>query len=148
MPFQFPLETLLRYRRGIAGQTELRLQEAAQRVAALRREIETVGDCARRLENDKLRGLESGLQASQLHFHNLRRLVLESRRIELERILAQAEEARTDCQAEFQRAHRDREAVETLRREGLGRYLQDEARREQRRLDDLFLLRREYLRRR
>ncbi len=148
MPFRFPLQTLLRYRHGIEQQRELRLHEAAQRVAAVRREIEMVDHCAQRLEQGELRELASGLKASQLHFNRLCRSVLMSRRLELQELLAEEEKNRAHCQAEYQSAHRDREAVETLRKEGQGRYLREEARREQRRLDDLFLLRREYMRRR
>jgi len=148
MPFQFPLETLLRYRRGIEQQRELKLQEAVQRLIAVQREIGAVDESVRWLEENELHELVSGLRASQLHWDRLCLSALAARRLELEELLAQREQERARCQTEFFSAHRDREAVETLRKEGLGRYLQEQARREQRRLDDLFLMRREYRNRR
>ena len=148
MPFRFPLQTLLRFRQSLERQQELRLQEAHQQVAAIRQQIARVRQSRAELDLEELRELQSGVSAAQLHFHILVRSLLAKRRESLEGELARREESLRERQQEFQAARRQREAVATLRDGQLRAYTQTEARREQRRLDDLFLLRREFLRRR
>jgi len=148
MPFRFPLQTLLRFRQSLERQQELRLQEAHQQVAAIRQQIARVRQSRAELDLEELRELQSGVSAAQLHFHILVRSLLAKRRESLEGELARREESLRERQQEFQAARRQREAVAALRDGQLRAYTQTEARREQRRLDDLFLLRREFLRRR
>jgi flagellar protein FliJ len=147
MAFRFPLEVLLRVRQSLERQQELRLQEANLRVAMLRRQLE---DVQRELENIEARQrprLESGISAAELQFDVLCRSVLTEQRHTLEEHLAEAETHRHSCVEAFHQARRQREVMETLRRHQLQEYHQQEARQDQRRLDDLILLRRAYLRR-
>jgi flagellar export protein FliJ len=147
MPFRFPLETLLRFRRSIERQQELRLLEAYQRVAALRQEIEELSQRKAGLAEQERRDLAEGVSGAQLHFHILLRSLLARQREALERELVRCEELRRQRHLEFQRARQQREAVTALRDSQLRAYAQLQSRSEQRRLDDLFLLRREFLRR-
>jgi len=91
--------------------------------------------------------LESGLSAAELHFDDLCGSALLKRGDELEKQLADAELLRRTRSEEFQQARRKREAIETLRRQKFEVYRQEEARQDQRGVDDLFLMRRAYLRR-
>src|SRR5262249_28692930 len=107
--------------------------------------IEAVDRAIRAISTSEQDGLTTALPAAQLHFDIWRRAVLREFRKSLEKALAEREAFRAGCQKEFQAAHREREAVEVLREDQLEGYLQEEARREQRQADELFLIRREYL---
>ena len=148
MAFRFSLETFLRFRRSVERQQELKLLHAVQEVVALTEDIEIVERSISAIRESEYQELGPVVRAAQLHFDALRCSVLRERRQELENSLAQRQQVRARCQAEFQAAHRDRQAVEILREEQLQRYLREETRQEQKRLDDMFLLRREYLLRR
>jgi flagellar export protein FliJ len=144
MAFHFSLETFLRYRRSVERQRELKLLHAVQEVVSVTQEIAIVdGSISATLESQS-----HAVTGAQLHFDGLRCSVLRERRLQLERTLVQRQKFRALCEREFHAAHRDREAVEILREEQLQSYRLEEDRREQRRLDDIFLLRREYLLRR
>jgi flagellar export protein FliJ len=147
MAFRFPLEVLLRVRQGLERQHELRLQKANQRVAGLRQEIEDVHTGMENIAVRRCPQLESGVSAAELQFDELCHSVLIERQHVLEGQLAEAEAFRHTCSQDFQLARRQREVMDTLRRHQLRDYRQQEARQDQRRLDDLFLLRRAYLRR-
>jgi flagellar export protein FliJ len=147
MAFRFPLEALLRLRQGLERQQELRLQEANQRVAILRQQIE---DLRREMESIAARRRlehEFAISAAELQFDLLCRSVLTARQHVLEKQLVEAEAYRQSRSEEFKQARRQREVMEMLRRHQFEDYQQKEARQEQRRLDDLFLLRRAYLQR-
>jgi flagellar export protein FliJ len=147
MAFRFSLETFLRVRLSLERQHELLLQEANLRVALLRRQIAGV-DSGRETNLERQRPhLESGLSAAELQFDMLCDSVLLERRGDLERQLVAAEVLRHSRNEEFQQARRQRETMDTVRRRQLEIYRQQEARQDQRRIDDLFLLRRAYLRR-
>jgi flagellar export protein FliJ len=147
MAFRFPLEVLLRVRQGLERQQELRLQEANHRIAALRRQIEDVVGEVDEIIIRRRPQLASGISGAELQFDVLCRSVLTTRRDVLEKQLIDAEAHRFSCYADFQQARRQREVMDTLRLHQLQDYNQQQARRDQRRLDDMFLLRRAYLRR-
>jgi flagellar export protein FliJ len=147
MAFRFPFEVLLRVRQGLERQQELRLQEANHRIVALRRQIEDVVGEVDQIMIRRRPQLTSGISAAELQFDVLCRSVLTTRRDVLEKQLIEAEAHRFSCNADFQQARRQREVMDTLRLHQLQDYNQQQARRDQRRLDDMFLLRRAYLRR-
>jgi len=147
MAFRFPLETVLRLRQNLERQQELLLYQANQEVLALTRQVQEVD--AGLAENERRRSLQlqAGVTAAELQFELLCDATLMQWRVELERRLGKARKAR-DFQAEsFRRARQNREVIETLRRHQLQLYRQHEARQDQRRADDLFLLRRSYMQR-
>jgi flagellar export protein FliJ len=148
MAFQFSLETLLRVRRSIERQQELKLLCAVRQVVSTVQEIEMADRAIAAVWASEQQELETEMRAAQLHFDAAWRVVLYERRKGLEKVLAEREALRAQCQKEFQAAHREREAVEVLREEQRERYRGDEERREQAQMDDLFLIRREYLLRR
>lgn len=147
MAFHFSLQALLRFRQGIERQTELRLIEASHQVALARRQISAVNDAMVELSAREARQLDSGVTAAELQFDELCRSALIVHRQQLEMLLAQCEKVRLDCSRAFQEARRKREVVDILRRHQLQAYRQLERRNAQRHLDEMFLLRREFLRR-
>lgn len=146
MAFRFPLEVLLRVRQGLERQQELWLQEANQAVAMLRQQIEDVHSEAKNIVAQRRPQFESGISAAELQFDMLCRLALTERQRTLEKQLVAAEALRHTRSQEFLEARRQREVIDTLRQHQLKEYEIQESRLDQRRLDDLFLLRRAYLR--
>jgi flagellar export protein FliJ len=147
MAFRFPLEVLLRVRQSLERQHELRLQEANQRVMMLRQQIEDVHSEAENILTRRRPQFESGISAAELQFDVLCQSVLTERQHGLEKQQVEAEALRHTRSEEFLQARRQREVIDTLRHHQLQDHQQAEARQDQRRLDDLFLLRRAYLRR-
>jgi flagellar export protein FliJ len=145
MAFRFPLESVLRLRQNLERKHELLLHEANQKVLAIKSSIEEL-DCAVR-ETAKRQSLElhSGISSAELQFNLACRVVLRRSRDELEKKLREAEGSRAACAEGFRRARQQREVVDTLRRQQLQLYLQNETRQNQRLTDDLFLRRRLYL---
>jgi flagellar export protein FliJ len=147
MAFRFPLEVLLRVRQGLERQQELRLQEANLRVATRLRQIEDVHNGMENIDARRRAQMESGISAAELQFDVLCRSVLTTQHQILRKQLAEAELFRDSCSEDFRQARRQREVMDTLRHHQLHDYVQQESRQDQRRLDDLFLLRRAFLRR-
>jgi flagellar export protein FliJ len=148
MAFRFPFEVLLRVRQGLERKQELRLQEASHRLAMLLQQIEDVHCETESIAARRGPQLESGISAAELQFDVLCRSVLTERQHILEKQLVEAEAFRRSCSEDFRQARRQSEAMDTLRLHQLHSYRQQEARQEQRRLDDLFLLRRAHLKHR
>ncbi len=147
MAFRFPLEAVLRVRQGLERQQELRLQEANQLVALLRQQIEKVHSEAENIVAQRWPQFKSGVSAAELQFDGLCHLALSERRRNLEKQLHEAEALRQTRSQDFLQARRQREVIDTLRQHQLKEYEIQESRLDQRRMDDLFLLRRAYLRR-
>jgi flagellar export protein FliJ len=144
MAFHFPLDSLLRVRQGEERQQELLMREANVRVGVLQQQI---GQNQQEIEIIATRRqLESTMHASELQFDALCRAVLLKQRRQLEDQLAEARTLQQSRRSDFQRARQQREVVDTLRGGQMEIYRQEQSRREQRQLDDMFLLRRAYLR--
>ncbi|MFZ0774269.1 MAG: flagellar export protein FliJ [Candidatus Sulfotelmatobacter sp.] len=147
MPFHFSLQAILHFRQSLEHQQELRLRAANQQVARVQHGIEQMD--ARRLDLDaaRTRQLGAGITAAELRFGLQCEAALLRQRRELELQLVRLLQARDQQREIFQQARRARETLDGVRDRQLRSYEQEAARREQRNLDDLFLLRREYLRR-
>ncbi len=146
MPFHFPLQAVLRYRQGIEHQQELRLRAANQQVARLRHILEQVEGRRRELESTQSQALTSGVTSAELRFGLQCQTELLCAKQEIEGQLARAKQWRDQQRAIFQQARRTRETLEAVRDRQLRLHQREAARHDQRALDDLFLLRREYLR--
>jgi len=144
MAFQFPLETVLRLRRGQERLERLRLEtihsELAQTRATLEDLIEKSLELRRKVQRDlanTLSGSELQIAASQDETVALTRASLRNRIVELEqRRLAQMHV--------YTKVRQTRETFEKLRDNKLALYRMEQARREQQILDDLFLTRRDF----
>jgi len=147
MAFHFPLQAVLHYRESLEHQQELRLRAANQQMARVRHLIDQMDVHRRQLHSIHSRELTSGTTAAELRFGLLCDAELLRHRQALEQQLLLIEKARDQQREIFQQARRARETLEGVRDQQFRVYKKDSARRQQRSLDDLFLLRREYLRR-
>jgi flagellar FliJ protein len=147
MAFHFPLQALLHFRKSLEHQQELRLRAANQQVARVRHLIEQMEGRRQQLVAMQARELSSGVTSAELRFGILCETELIQHRMVLEQKLARLEQWREQQREMFQQARRARETLESIRDQQFALYRKEAARREQRALDDLFLFRREYLRR-
>jgi flagellar export protein FliJ len=148
MPFQFSLDAVLRVRQSLEHQKELLLREANHRVALVQGQIDDLKAALLSARQRELHQLSCGLSAAELHFDGLCRSAIEERLIALAKEMIAVRGVRDTCAARFRQAKQDREVVDTLRERQLRLYREFEARRQQREVDDLFLMRRELRRRR
>jgi len=147
MAFQFSLDAVLRLRQSLERQQELLLHEANQQMAALQLRIDNLNAQLSQLATQENLQLASPVSAAELQFIQLCRSVLLGQRGGFEKRLAAAQVLRDSRLASFRQARQQREVLETLRQAQAQVYRQNEARQNQRHLDDLILLRRAYLRR-
>jgi flagellar export protein FliJ len=142
MPFRFPLEAVFHFRKSVEHQHELRLRAANQQVARVRHVLEHLDQNIGQLRDANSRQLTAGTTSAEMMFALRREAAQLQQRAELERELARVENLRDQQQKIFRQARRAREIFESLRQHQLEAYQRETARREQRELDDLFLIRR------
>jgi flagellar export protein FliJ len=145
MAFHSSLDVLLQVRRGAERQRELLLQAADRQLSALRHVLDTIKSQIEADSRRELLQMQSGLSAAELHFDGLCRSLLQARGQAVEIELAKAQASRELRAQAFRQARQQRQILETLREQQQQSFRQQTARRDQRRLDDLFLLRRAYL---
>jgi flagellar export protein FliJ len=145
MGFHFAFEALYRLRQSVEHQYELRLRAANQQVAKVRHSLDQLKEQAQRLRTESSQDLRSGTTAAEIRFtlHNIDLVAAHHR--ELEQLLQRVSTMRDQQETLFRQAHRERETLEILREQQLQRYERTQLRRQQQRLDELFLLRRSYL---
>jgi len=147
MAFHFPLHAVLHFRESLEHQQKLRLLAANQQVARMRHAIEQTDARRQELHAMQIDELTSGMTAAELRFELLCEGELLRHRRELELQLVRLQQLRDQQREIFYQARRARETLEAVRDQQFRLHQKEAARREQRSLDDLFLLRREYLRR-
>ena len=139
MAFRFSLDAVLRLRRSQQKQQEIFLERASERVNSLTGELRIIaGEFAWASNPGKF---TTDACASELHFNQSRRQVLELRRRQMEQLLLKAREEQSAMAAELRKLWKAREVVEMLRNREHQAYKSEHEHREQRTQDDLFLLR-------
>lgn len=147
MAFGFSLQAVLHFRQSMEHQQELRLRAANQQVARVQHGIEQIDLRRQALQAEQARELGAGVTAAELRFGLQCEAELLRYRREFELQLVRMQQLRDQQREIFHQARRARETLESVREQQLRLYQQAAVRREQRNLHDLFLLRREYLRR-
>ena len=147
MAFHFPLQAVFHFRQSVEHQQELRLRAANQQVARIRHLVDQIEERIRLVHIRQSQELGIGTTSAELRFTLGLEALLHQQRQEAERELVRWQNLRDQQQRIFQQARRERETFESLRNHQLRDYERNAARREQRQLDDLFLLRQAYLRR-
>jgi len=109
--------------------------------------IEQMDTRRQELHTAQAKELGSGMTAVELQFELLCDAELLRHRRELGQELARLQQLQEQQREIFQQSRRARQTLETMRDQQLRLYQKEAVRREQRTLDDLFLVRREYLRR-
>jgi flagellar export protein FliJ len=147
MPFHFSLQAILHLRQSLERQHELRLRAANQLVARVQRLIAQLDERQNALRGNQAQALHAGTTVAELRFTLSCESMLLQQRRDLERELTRLQKLRDEQQKVFQYARLQRETLASLRARQLHEYEREAARRQQRQLDDLFLLRRAYLQR-
>jgi len=147
MPFRFPLQAVLHLRESVERQQQLELAAANQQVAGVSRLLEQVDRSIFDCQQESLRMLEFGTSAAALRFALELESGLRAKQTNLQQELARVTLLRDQQQQAFQRCRRERQTLETLRERQWLEYRRDQDRREQKRLDALFLSRQAYLER-
>ncbi len=147
MAFHFPLQAVFHFRQSVEHQQELRLRTANQQVARIRHLLDQIDERIRQVRIRQSQELGVGTTSAEMRFTLGFEALLHQQRQEAERELLRWQNLRDHQQRIFQQARRERETFESLRNHQLREYQRNAARREQRQLDDLFLLRHAYLRR-
>ena len=142
--FHFSLESLLRLRKSLEHIEELRLLDANHRVERQRALIIAAEEWGRALNERRAVELKLGANGAELQFEIACRDQLQVLMQTLQKQLAALVEQRARQQEHYSQARRDREILEQLRDEQFARYHLEEVRRQQRRADETFLLRRRY----
>jgi flagellar export protein FliJ len=146
MPFRFSLQAVFHLRQSIEHQQELRLRAANQQVAKVSHWIDQFDEHIRQMHGQSSQQLSTGMTSAELRFALATEESLENTRRELEKELARVKNLRDQQQRIFDHARRERETFESLRNQRKRAYELEQRRREQRRVDDLFLLRQAYRR--
>ena len=138
MAFRFSLETVLRVRR-LAEEREERLLSGILRQMAECRQ--SLADLATRQTNLRLRrerALEAKTSAAELLFLNAEGRVLEGLKESGTQHLADLEKLRAQQLKIYEAAHANQRLLATMREEHLERFRAEQARAEQRQMDDRF----------
>jgi flagellar export protein FliJ len=142
MPFHFSLNGVLRLRESLEKAELQQLRAIAAAVASGRAELDSLDkniETARRWTLDAT--ATRGLTGAELHFEVLRDGVLQAVRSSLAEKLAGLERQREEHQLCYLHARQQREILSSLYQRQLAAYRLQQARREQQRLDELFLIR-------
>ncbi len=141
MPFHFPLQPVFRLRQSLEERERLRLAVIIGYINQVNQLIEKLDREKLRVSNGLEERLKAGMAAGELQFELARKAAIEQQKKALRQQLAKLEEQRAAQEQAFREAQRKRKIVENLRDLKLELYRQEEARREQQRVDDLFRLR-------
>ncbi len=144
MPFHFSLKALLRLRESVEKAELQRLRMIAAQALQLRTEIESLEGEIHAKRQELLEQAAAGISGAELHLAALSEFVHQQRRTEMLTKLRELERARKKQQVRYTEARQQREILSNLRQRQLSVYLREEARREQQRVDELFLIRRSH----
>jgi flagellar export protein FliJ len=142
MSFHFALNGLLRLRESLERAELQRLQSIAAAVIQARTEIElleTEMDAAQRHTFNTV--LTAGMTGAALHFEGMRQDARNSLRSELFKKLSDLERRRKEQQERYMQARMQRKIISNLYERQRAEYDADQSRREQQRIDELFLIR-------
>lgn len=142
MPFQFPLETLLRYRRNTEQHEWLKLQTIAQQLAAVRDQVRVIEQTQQEIRLRYAGHLLQGLRGAEIQFNGECEAVFRQRLADVRQRAVEVEADYKKQMEVFRGERQKREVLEKLREGEYERYRQERQRREQKQADELFLMRR------
>lgn len=141
MPFRFSLETVLRIRKSFVRLEHLRLLALAAIVEHGRRELESHDRESEKAVQNAQRDLLIGSVAAELQFESVRRALRLQERLALEKRLVELGRLYRKQQLVLLAAQKKRDILENLRNRKLAAYQREQVRREQQRIDELFIAR-------
>ncbi len=143
MAFKFSLATVLRVRESIERREERALQAIQMEMARIVRQIEELNAAIARAQSERNEALRQTMPAAHLQAM-LAQTQAEMATVKaLRGTLQGLEERRLKQLKVYQAAHRDHETMIGMRNEQRDAYLQEQARMEQKYLDDIFIARRQ-----
>ena len=142
MAFTFALSAVLRLRESLERREYLALQAFHAQVAEVRSDIKALEQTLVQARIQRANQLRDGLSAAHLQLELAGETRIEQKRQNLFAKLADLQNKVKEQIGKYQRARRERETLEALRRKQLEVYTRERATREQHANDELFLLRR------
>ena len=146
MAFHFPLEAILRLRRGQERMERLKLEAIASEQAQARRQLEFITEQFFESRRRFQQQMGQDTSGSELQFEDARSDRVTAARRALRIRISELEEQRLKQVEVYMKARQSREMLENLRGRKLEVYRKLLSRREQQELDDLFLMRQDLLR--
>jgi flagellar export protein FliJ len=142
VPFHFSLQAVLRLRTSYEHMEKLRLLAIAAAIVRAREEIAALENESRAARQNTQGRLGRGVIAGELHFEaSTERVRVERKRAAAGR-LAELEKKQEVQRLAYRTARQKREILTNLRQRQWDDYSREQARREQQRLDEAFLLHR------
>ena len=141
MPFRFKLEGVLRFRKSVEQSEEAALYRIVRDMVEGERELQELEDAQLRFREQRERRLTQTLPGGHLREIAERELELKTLADGLRSRLRQLETQRLQQLVIYQNAHQDREILSELREQQRRADQTEQRRREQKVLDDLFLIR-------
>jgi flagellar biosynthesis chaperone FliJ len=142
MSFHFTLNGVLRLRKSLERSELQRLQAIAAAVTLTRAEIESL---EKEMDAEQRRMLEAvataGVTGAEFQFELAREASRNTQRSELLKRLSDLELKQKEQQGRYFQARMQRKIVSNLFKRQLAQYKLDQSRREQQRIDELFLIR-------
>lgn len=139
MTFRFPLQSYLGVREAYEQQERLRLAKWIQRIHQVRQQMDALDREKATVQQNLARELKEGLVGAEIQFELAREAAIAQHHAALTHKLSEFERERQTQELVFQQARRDRKILGNLRNRLLSQYHQEEKRREQRQMDDLYL---------
>jgi flagellar export protein FliJ len=139
--YEFPLQSLLRLYEALERREEARFSALSQRLAQARAELRDCDATKLALHEQMRLAADAGTTAGELHFQLDCVLAIQLQRSEVKRRLQELE---NQCAAQRRLlivARRRREALESACEKQLAAYRQECLRRQQKTIDELFLMR-------
>jgi flagellar export protein FliJ len=138
MAYRFPLEALLRLRTTLTRQEEVRLEGLAQQLQAARQELEALQARRREFERSLNAELKRGTLGSELQLRMIGSRGLREAEQQLMRAIVVLERSWSEQREKFKEARQRQEVLENVRQGQVVIYKEEQRRREQQLIDDLF----------
>ena len=142
MAFRFPLAAVLRVRESIERREEMALQRIQLEMARVSRQIEELTARVARLDQAQKQALLQPTPAGHLHATLWEMQGAAEARKNLLSVLQGLEQQRQKQMKVYQAAHRDHETMISMYKERRDAYELEQARAQQKYLDDIFMARR------
>jgi flagellar export protein FliJ len=142
MPFIFSLAAVLQFRQNLERQQYLALEKIHQEIAHLETQLVRIEEWRKAAAQQREADLKEGVPAMYLQGDFQQELSLEQYRDILQSKLRDLRTKRQQHLKIYEKARQKREVLEELRTRKLAVYTREQGKREQSRIDDLFLARR------
>lgn len=144
MAFHFALAAVLRVRESMERREQMALDQCYRQLYSIQKQLAEADARLSRLRSGYESSLAGGTRAGELQCLAGERARIEGRRVEILKQLAEGQQRLRQQLERYRTARRQREVVTELRRSARREWIRNEAVREQRFADDLFLLRRQH----